>query len=105
MKIAAKIIEQALLKAFGLKNLLFVYSGRRGIHCWVCDTKARSYGKLGNHALGGIKNPKSPNMVFSFLRARPRSLLGRKTNFGNFDFLTDNVPNGSSTGAGAALST
>jgi len=51
MKIAAKIIEQALLKAFGLKNLLFVYSGRRGIHCWVCDTKARSYDPVVRSAL------------------------------------------------------
>uniref|UniRef100_A0A6G1SQP5 DNA primase n=1 Tax=Aceria tosichella TaxID=561515 RepID=A0A6G1SQP5_9ACAR len=41
MAIGAKVLNTILTKEFGFKHLLFVFSGRRGFHCWVCDKEAR----------------------------------------------------------------
>lgn len=35
------VLKKILNEEFGFKHILFVYSGRRGVHIWVCDKRAR----------------------------------------------------------------
>ncbi|KAJ1973778.1 p48 polypeptide of DNA primase, partial [Dimargaris xerosporica] len=53
MTIAMKVIHASLVEDFGFKHLMWVYSGRRGVHCWVSDPSARRLTNEGRKALVG----------------------------------------------------
>ncbi|GKT34319.1 putative multi-domain containing protein [Aduncisulcus paluster] len=56
MTTAAKILEYGLKNYFGFNHLLFVFSGRRGIHCWVCDEAARKLSDRERQSIAGFFN-------------------------------------------------
>ncbi|KAH8668922.1 hypothetical protein BX600DRAFT_379633 [Xylariales sp. PMI_506] len=53
MVMAIKVVDAALRDDFGFRHIMWVYSGRRGAHAWVCDKKARTMDDQKRRAIAG----------------------------------------------------
>lgn len=42
LNVAAKLLTDIMREDFDFENCMWVFSGRRGVHCWVSDPEARN---------------------------------------------------------------
>jgi len=102
---AIKVVDIALKKDLGFKHILWVYSGRRGAHAWVCDKRARVLDDQKRKAVvsylevvkGGSNTDKKVNLMRRLHPHLARSLDILREGFG--DVLEDQDPWRESTGA------
>lgn len=50
---AVRVLDKAIQEQFGFQHLLWVYSGRRGIHLWISDQEAMALTDAQRKALVG----------------------------------------------------
>ncbi|KAH8590800.1 hypothetical protein B0O99DRAFT_691115 [Bisporella sp. PMI_857] len=96
---AIKVVDVALRDDFGFKHIMWVYSGRRGAHAWVCDKKARLMDDQKRRAIagylevikGGSQSGKKVNVKRPLHPHVARSLEILKSHF-QHDILQDQDP-------------
>ncbi len=86
--LAIKIVDSALREDFGFKKLIWVFSGRRGVHCWISDYRVRVLDESRRRAIVeylDVLNVKSKNKAGISLRKPYHPHLER-----SFNILRDN---------------
>lgn len=60
MTMAMKVVDAGLREDFGFENIAWIYSGRRGVHAWICDETARMLTNEGRSAVATYFQVKIP---------------------------------------------
>jgi len=63
MGMTVKVMDEGLREDFGFQHVAWFYSGRRGVHAWICDESARELSDTGRAAVASyFEINMSPNM-------------------------------------------
>ncbi|MHA1615889.1 MAG: DNA primase small subunit [Candidatus Njordarchaeales archaeon] len=63
---AALIIDETLREDFGFSKIVWVYSGRRGVHAWVLDKEAKELSEEAREAVAVYVSPDSPDEPLAY---------------------------------------
>lgn len=63
MQMSVKVMDQGLKEDFGFEHIGWFYSGRRGVHAWVCDESARALTDAERTAVANYFNVSIPSAV------------------------------------------
>jgi len=90
MIVAYKILNTILREDFNFQHIMWIFSGRRGIHCWVSDERARTLTNEGRSSISNyikIKTMNSKTGVGSTLKnpIHPTHLKSLEIIESNFD--------------------
>ena len=65
MGMAMEVMDAGLREDFGFEHVSWFYSGRRGVHCWVCDGAARGMSNEARSAVASYFEVRSTCLPFS----------------------------------------
>ena len=95
MGMAIKVMNRGLKEDFGFRHIVWFYSGRRGVHAWVCDPSARHLTNDARTAIASyfeIMTSTDKNKNLSHLTSPLHPLLARSFDVLEPLFIKDVLP-------------